>query len=154
MVFLTANLRVLGSVRLVGLRDIGHSGILALGQSSRNVHLSHRADQGAILVGSFQYGAPIVGAQMSIETNLVGNCQTDHGHSDRKPGGSIESTGRGRVLALRVDAAGSHGLQRAVESANEVLTVLEAQGYAVKGLEIRGHLLRERGASKGRRDSL
>ena len=46
-----------------------------------------------------------------------------------------------RVLCVRVDA--KKNLVGAVVAAAETVRALEAQGYAVKGLEIRGHLLRK-----------
>jgi len=47
-----------------------------------------------------------------------------------------------RVLSVRVDAR--KNLSKAVIAATETLRDLEAQGYDLRGLEIRGHLLRKR----------
>jgi hypothetical protein len=59
--------------------------------------------------------------------------------------GGSESSGHGRVLTLRVDIPGRQGLRKAADSASDILTVLERAGYEVRALEIRGHLLRQRG---------
>ena len=47
-----------------------------------------------------------------------------------------------RVLCFKVDAGRRQNLQRAVEQAVTTLDRLEANGFAVKGLEISGYLLR------------
>jgi len=46
-----------------------------------------------------------------------------------------------RVVCVQVDAR--QNLVAAVVAAAETVRVLESQGYALKGLEIRGHLLRK-----------
>ena len=49
-----------------------------------------------------------------------------------------------RVLCLTVGARGN--LQGAVVAATEKLAALEAEGYEVRGLEIKGVLLRKKNA--------
>ena len=47
-----------------------------------------------------------------------------------------------RVVCVRFDARRRQNLERALQQAETTLDRLEADGYQVRGLEIRGHLLR------------
>ena len=47
-----------------------------------------------------------------------------------------------RVVCVSFNARRRRNLERAMEQAEVTLDRLEADGYQVKGLEIRGHLLR------------
>ena len=59
-----------------------------------------------------------------------------------REGGEMIDNSNARVLSVRVDAR--KNLSKAVIAATETLRALEADGYSLKGLEIRGHLLRKR----------
>ena len=50
-----------------------------------------------------------------------------------------------RVLCVSFNAQRRRNLMRAMEQAETTLDRLEAAGFVVKGLEIRGHLLRNGG---------
>lgn len=59
-----------------------------------------------------------------------------------------------RVLCFEVKAQRRRNLMRAVEQAEATLDSLEAAGFVVKGLEIRGHALRTNGTTQSLEDVL
>ena len=55
--------------------------------------------------------------------------------------GELDSS-RTRVLCVSFNARRRQNLERAMLAASDTLDRLEAEGYQVRGLQIRGHLLR------------